>query len=611
MAQDYYTILTNAGLAYEAQQKAQNRPITLVAMAIGDGNGAAYSPDPAATTLRREVHRQPINSLLQDANNPTWLVAEAWLADDVGGWTIREVGIYTDTGVLYAIAKYPESIKPLLASGSGKQFYVRTIFQTSNVASVVLQVDNSVVMATRAFVVDYVRDELAKLDSKQSVRVATTANIALTGLQTIDGVPLAAGDRVLVKDQAAGKDNGIYVAVGGVWARATDADTAAKLTPELSVGVEQGTVNGDSLWMLTTDAPITLGVTALVFEVAGGRPLATKAWAQAYTSSALAALGLGLGNDIRQAALNGSNPPKDYYGKGERWGFVDGGPNGLLIPNLAANSYGCLRVSSQYSDESGVISVTREFTTMGRVFLSSGVSGTQWTPWRELANVAHVSDALSSAKQYADSVGSTTAQSANAYADGVGTSAKQYADGAAGGVLQSAKTYTDAALPVGSIILWPSSSPPASNYLRMNGAAISRTTYAKLFAVIGTAYGAGDGVSTFNLPDARGEFPRFWSDGSPVDSGRGIGSKQLDALQTHNHGLPTGSGNGPSAASRWGLPDNMWIDNGAGGSNANPDTNAYANTWESNAGGPNEVGRFNSTETRPRNIALMGLIKFQ
>jgi len=285
VAQDYYTILTNAGLAYEAQQKAQNKPITLVTMAIGDGNGAAYNPDPIATTLRREVHRQPINSLLQDANNPTWLVAEVWLADDVGGWTIREVGIYTDTGVLYAIAKYPESIKPLLASGSGKQFYVRTIFQTSNTSSVVLQVDNSVVMATRAFVEGYVRDELAKLDSKQSVRVATAGNIALTGLQTIDGVVLAAGDRVLVKDQTAAKDNGIYIAAGGVWTRAADADTAAKLTAELCVGVEQGTVNGDSLWMLTTDAPIVLGSTALAFEVAGGRPLATKAWVQALTAS--------------------------------------------------------------------------------------------------------------------------------------------------------------------------------------------------------------------------------------------------------------------------------------------------------------------------------------
>ena len=309
MAQDYYTILTDAGLAYEAAQKAQNKPITLVAMAIGDGGGAAYNPDPAATALRREVHRQPINSLLQDANNPTWLVAEAWLADEVGGWTIREVGIYTDTGVLYAIAKYPESIKPMLASGSGKQFYVRTIFQTSNVASVVLQVDNSVVMATRAFVVEHVRDELAKLDSKQSVRVATTANIALTGLQTIDGVALAIGDRVLVKEQAAGKDNGIYVAAGGVWARAADADTAAKLTPELCVGVEQGTVNGDSLWMLTTDAPITVGATALVFEVSGGRPLATKAWIQSLRATESQA---GIARSATQAATDAGDSDQEF-----------------------------------------------------------------------------------------------------------------------------------------------------------------------------------------------------------------------------------------------------------------------------------------------------------
>ena len=270
MAQDYYTILTNAGLAYEAQQKAQNKPITLVTMAIGDGNGAAYNPDPMATTLRREVHRQPINSLLQDANNPTWLVAEVWLADEVGGWTIREVGIYTDTGVLYAIAKYPESIKPLLASGSGKQFYVRTIFQTSNTSSVVLQVDNSVVIATRAFVEGYVRDELAKLDSKQSVRVATAGNIALTGLQTIDGVVLAAGDRVLVKDQAAAKDNGIYIAAGGVWTRAADADSGLKLNPGAIIPVEAGSSNGDTQWTLKTDGPVTVGTTALSFQWTGG-----------------------------------------------------------------------------------------------------------------------------------------------------------------------------------------------------------------------------------------------------------------------------------------------------------------------------------------------------
>lgn len=575
MAQDYYTILTNAGLAYEAQQKAQNKPITLVAMAIGDGNGAAYNPDPAATTLRREVHRQAINSLLQDANNPTWLVAEAWLADEVGGWTIREVGIYTDTGVLYAIAKYPESIKPLLASGSGKQFYVRTIFQTSNVASVVLQVDNSVVMATRAFVVDYVRDELAKLDSKQSVRVATTGNIALTGLQTIDGVALAAGDRVLVKDQAAAKDNGIYVAVGGVWARAADADTAVKLTAELAVGVEQGTVNGDSLWMLTTDAPITLGATPLVFEVSGGRPLATKAWTQSYTATAMGALGLGMFNDMRQGAINGGNPPSAFYGRGEQFGFIDGGsgPGGLNIPGLSANFYGTLQISAQYADESGVGGFSRLFIGHGRVFISYGISANEWSSWDELINATALANTLNTAKQYSDNA-----------------------------VL--------AAMPVGSIILWPMGVPPAVNYVKMNGAALNRVSYDKLYNLLGTYFGAPD-AATFNVPDVRGEFPRFWSDGHSVDAGRAIGSKQLDAIQYHNHGLPTGSGDGPSAASRWGIPDNLWIDNGPLGSNPLPVTGGYANTWEYNAGGPGEVGRYSPIETRPRNIAFLGLMKYK
>ncbi|WP_430736414.1 phage tail protein [Pseudomonas anguilliseptica] len=240
MAQDYYCILTNAGLAYEAACKANQVPIKLTHFAVGDGNGAAYNPGPEATALRRETHRQPINSLLQDEANPSWLLAEAMIADDVGGWTIREVGIFTDTGLLYAIGKYPDSVKPVLAQGSGKQFYVRAIFQTSNATSVTLLIDNSIVMATRAFVLEHVQAELAKLDSKQSVRVATTANIALTGLQTVDGVVLAAGDRVLVKNQAAAKDNGIYIAAQGVWPRAADADINAEVTPGLVMHIEQG-----------------------------------------------------------------------------------------------------------------------------------------------------------------------------------------------------------------------------------------------------------------------------------------------------------------------------------------------------------------------------------
>lgn len=103
-------------------------------------------------------------------------------------------------------------------------------------------------------------------DFKDSVRVASTANIAaLTGLLTIDGVVLVAGDRVLVKDQGTGADNGIYVAAAGAWARATDADTGAELSAGATIPVEAGTANADTLWMLTNDGAVTIGATALVF----------------------------------------------------------------------------------------------------------------------------------------------------------------------------------------------------------------------------------------------------------------------------------------------------------------------------------------------------------
>lgn len=160
---------------------------------------------------------------------------------DVGGWYVREAGIWTDTGILYAIVKYPESFKPVLAtSGSGKEFYIRSIFETSNAALVTLLIDDTVVKATRAWVTNYVADELAKLDTKQSARVATTANIVLSNAQTIDGVAVVSGDRVLVKNQTLAKDNGIYIAFDDVWVRAKDADTGLKVTSGLIVSVEEG-----------------------------------------------------------------------------------------------------------------------------------------------------------------------------------------------------------------------------------------------------------------------------------------------------------------------------------------------------------------------------------
>lgn len=99
---------------------------------------------------------------------------------------------------------------------------------------------------------------------KEPVRAATTATITLSGAQTIDGVAVIAGDRVLVKNQSSGNANGIYLAASGVWSRATDLDLASELVGA-SCFVSEGTTLGNSVWVMTTDAPITLGTTGLTW----------------------------------------------------------------------------------------------------------------------------------------------------------------------------------------------------------------------------------------------------------------------------------------------------------------------------------------------------------
>jgi len=107
-------------------------------------------------------------------------------------------------------------------------------------------------------------------DDKQSVRVSTTSNITLSATQTVDGVVLVVGDRVLVKNQNIGSQNGIYIVSTGSWTRSTDTDTSAEVTSGMMVRVNEGTNNSGSEWFLSTPNPITLGTTSLTFTQADG-----------------------------------------------------------------------------------------------------------------------------------------------------------------------------------------------------------------------------------------------------------------------------------------------------------------------------------------------------
>ena len=114
-------------------------------------------------------------------------------------------------------------------------------------------------VATKAYV-----DSVASgLSWKSPVKAATTANITLSGTQTVDGVSLLAGDRVLVKDQTDGKENGVYVVASGSWTRATDMDAGSEF-PSSAVFVQQGSTQGDFGYVCTNDA-VTVGSTAITF----------------------------------------------------------------------------------------------------------------------------------------------------------------------------------------------------------------------------------------------------------------------------------------------------------------------------------------------------------
>ena len=151
----------------------------------------------------------------------------------------------------------------------------------------------------------YVDAARSGLDIKNSVKVATTANITLSNTQTIDGVALSVGDRVLVKDQSSAVQNGVYVVASGSWTRATDADAPAELNPGTFVFVEQGTVNSDTGFVVTSDGALTIGTDAInwtLFSTSGTLIAGAGLSKNGYTLEVNVANGIEVSSDNVQLA---------------------------------------------------------------------------------------------------------------------------------------------------------------------------------------------------------------------------------------------------------------------------------------------------------------------
>lgn len=164
----------------------------------------------------------------------------------------------------------------------------------------------------------------------------------------------------------------------------------------------------------------------------------------------------------------------------------------------------------------------------------------------------------------------------------------------------------DVASLVGEVKMWPTNTSPTL-WLELDGALISRTTYSALFAVIGTTYGVGDGSTTFGLPDTRGEFVRGWDNTRGVDSGRAIGTSQGEDTAPHTHSSGTLVNSTDGAHTH----DISIFSGGQTSVSASESQTGLLGTTPTSSAGAHThtisgaTGSTGTTETRPRNLALM------
>ena len=159
MSTKFKTIITTAGAAKLAAATVPGgKKVNLTAMAVGDGGGALPEPNVGQVKLINEVWRHALNKISQDNKNKNYIVAELVIPPEVGGFWMRELGLYDDAGTLIAVANMAESYKPELAEGSGRAQTCRMVIIVSSIASVELSIDATTVMATQ----DYVDDKLAE-----------------------------------------------------------------------------------------------------------------------------------------------------------------------------------------------------------------------------------------------------------------------------------------------------------------------------------------------------------------------------------------------------------------------------------------------------------------
>ncbi|RQW71335.1 hypothetical protein EBB56_09245 [Halomonas sp. YLB-10] len=446
----FYTLPTALGEAKIANAIALGTQVNISELAVGDGGGSLPTPDSDRTALVNELRRAPINRIEVDDENPNWIVVEQILPPDVGGWTVRELGLLDDDGNLIAYGNYPETYKPVLSEGSGRTQTIRFVMQVSDTAAVTLKVDPSVVLATR----EYVDGEIDKHEQSRNHPAATESAQGMI-------------QRATSAQAKAGSDN------------------TRAMTP-----------------LRVLEAFSQFGI--------GGTPYSIKTFNNANDAKVNGLYGC--------PGVSGDNY-KDRYGA-------------LLVANRGHSNS-----SQTFQINFGDFEISTRGTSDG---------GDTWSKWTSFASTEMVASMIADARssnQFSE-YDSERVYRTGEIALGSDGVFYEFYDRDQSGTVQNVDPILSANRPhiwmewhgvrPGTVIEWRSETLP-EGYVENDGAAISRADYRRIFSVFGTIHGVGDGSTTFNLPDDRGEFKRGWDHGRGVDYGRALTSAQGDKFRSHSH----------------------------------------------------------------------------
>ncbi|HAX7316571.1 TPA: phage tail protein [Escherichia coli] len=549
----FRTLITDIGLAKLAATTAPGgKPVRLTHMAVGDGNGELRQPQKNQTSLYNEVWRQSVNRVFTDPENPNRLIAELVIPPETGGFWVREIGVFDDTGTMIAVGNTAESYKPTREEGSGRAQIFRAVITVTSDAVVELVMDTTTILPTT----DYIDEKIAEHARSRNHPDATLTEKGFTQLSSATNSTsetLAATPKAVkaAYDLAAGKAPASHT---HPWNQITGVPSAS-LTAKGTVQLSSAT-NSES----ETEAATPKAVKALhdmltskytgQDATTGRKGIVQLSSATNSNSETLAATPRAVKAAYDLAA--GKAPASHTH----PWNQITG------VPSASLTAKGTVQLSSATNSNSETLAATPRAVKAAYDLAASKASASHTHPWNQITGVPSASLTakgivqLSSATNSNSETLAATPRAVKAAYDLANSKAAaahthrwaQITDAPVFSSVarvimgkQSIKDILDylglgegSTLPVGVPVPWPSSRPP-EGWLQCNGAAFTRTKYPKL----AVAY------PDLRLPDLRGEFIRGWDDLRMIDRGRLLLSTQeatyiCTAIQAY-HGVAGGA----------------------------------------------------------------------